>query len=409
MTRPHVAGQSRASTDPGGAADPGRSPAPEADPGGEPGADGEVDRDLMRRAVWLAGRGWGRVAPNPPVGAVVARGGEVVGEGYHAEFGGEHAEVAALRSAAGSAAGATLYVTLEPCAHRGKTPPCTEAILEAGISRVVVACRDPHPLAAGGLDRLRSEGVEVRVGVEAEAARRLCAPFLWRHTTGRAFAALKLALSLDGKLSRRPGVRSSVTGEAAWREVHRLRAGFEAVMVGRETALTDDPLLTARGEPRPRKPPVRVVLDSRASLSPESRLARSAREAPVWVLAAPGAARRRRAALERAGVRVVEIPPGRGGVDAAEALRFLAVEGVGSVLVEGGGRLAGSLLAEGLLQRLYLIYAPVVYGPGAVEGFPEGAAFGRGEWEASQRRVLGEDTLLVLEHGEAVRRLRDAT
>lgn len=359
----------------------------------------------MRRALELAERGRGRVAPNPMVGAVVVRDGAVVGEGWHREHGGDHAEVEALRDAGGRARGATVYVTLEPCTHRGKTPPCTEALLEAGVGRVVVGCRDPHPDAGGGAVRLRDAGVEVTTGVAGREAARLNAPFLWRQAAGGPFVSLKLALSLDARIARTPGDRTDVTGEEAWARVHRLRASHRAVLVGRRTAEVDDPRLTARGDVEPRRPPVRVVLDSRLRLDPGSTLARTAGDAPVWALCAPGADAGRRERLEEAGVRVLEVEAAGDG----EGLRPGAVtdrlgrEGVGSVLVEGGGRVAASFLSAGRVQRMHLLYAPVAYGPRGVEGFP-GLALEEGTWRPAAREALGRDTLITLE-SRALRRV----
>lgn len=361
----------------------------------------------MRRALELAERGRGRVAPNPMVGAVVVRDGSVVGEGWHREHGGDHAEVEALRDAGGRARGATVYVTLEPCTHRGKTPPCTEALLEAGVGRVVVGCRDPHPDAGGGAVRLRDAGVEVTTGVAGREAARLNAPFLWRQAAGGPFVSLKLALSLDARIARTPGDRTDVTGEEAWVRVHRLRASHRAVLVGRRTAEVDDPRLTARGDVEPRRPPVRVVLDSRLRLDRGSTLARTAGETPVWALCAPGPDAGRRERLEEAGVRVLEVEAAEGG----EGLRPGAVtdrlggEGVGSVLVEGGGRVAASFLSAGRVQRMHLLYAPVAYGPRGVEGFP-GLALEEGAWRPTAREALGRDTLITLE-SRALRRAID--
>src|SRR6476661_5968049 len=207
------------------------------------------DGAFMRRALALAARGWGRTAPNPMVGAVVVRDGVVVGEGWHAEYGGPHGEVEALRAAGDRARGATIYVTLEPCNHHGKTPPCTDALLAAGVRRVVVACDDPSPVARGGAQRLHEAGVEVTLGVEEQAARELNAPFFHALASDRPFVRLKLALSLDGAIadhSRQPGW---LTGELARREVHRMRAGSDAIAVGIGTVLADDPELTVRHAP----------------------------------------------------------------------------------------------------------------------------------------------------------------
>lgn len=363
----------------------------------------------MRRAVDLAERGLGRVAPNPLVGAVVVRDGAIVGEGWHREYGADHAEAEALRAAGGRALGATVYVTLEPCTHRGKTPPCTEALLDAGVDRVVVGCRDPHPEAGGGIERLREAGVDVTAAVGGEEVARLNAPFLWRQAAGAPFVAVKLALSLDGCISRAPGTRTAVTGDAAWNFVHRLRASHRAVLVGRRTAEVDDPRLTARGDVRPRRPTVRVVLDTGLRLAPGSNLARTAREAPVWAVCAPGADAGRRDRLEEAGVRVLEVERS----DEGEGLRPASVvdrlgrEGVGSILVEGGGRVAASFLSADRVQRMHLLYAPEVFGPQGVEGFP-GLALETGAWRPADRTALGPDTLITLESRELRRVLDDA-
>lgn len=361
------------------------------------GAGETADRRHMRRALELAERGLGRVAPNPLVGAVVVRDGRVVGEGWHEGYGAPHAEVRALEAAGEAARGATVYVGLEPCDHRGKTPPCTEAILRAGVERVVVGCPDPHPEARGGAKALRRQGLRVDVGVEGRAAARLNAPFLWRQRGGRPFVTLKLALSLDARIAAREGERTAVTGDAAWRHVHRLRAAHDAVLVGRRTAEVDDPRLTARGDIEPREPAVRVVMDSGLALSPTSRLARTTEETPTWVACtapAPAAA----AALEEAGVRVLELPAGTGGgVDPTALLERLGGEGIGSVLVEGGGRVAASFLREEAVERMHLLYAPVLFGSDGVEGFPGGRpATGEG-WRVAARDALGRDTLLELE------------
>lgn len=370
-------------------------------PARRPGAGREgrdADRRHMRRALELARRGWGRVAPNPLVGAVALRDGEVVGEGWHAGPGAPHAEAAALEEAGEAARGSTVYVTLEPCTHHGRTPPCAGALVRAGVARVVVGCRDPHPEARGGLEVLREAGVEVAVGVAGREAARLNAPFLWRHAREPPFVTLKLALSLDARIARREGERSAVTGDAAWAHVHLLRAGHDAVLVGRRTAEVDDPRLTARGEREPATPPVRVVLDTELRLPPGSRLATSAGRAPLWVLCGPDPDPGRRSALEAAGARVVQVERGEEGrgLSPAAILGALADGGVGSVLVEGGGRVAASFLRDGCVQRMHLLYAPTLYGPDGVPGFP-GVTAEQGAWRPAERGSLGDDTLLVLE------------
>lgn len=352
----------------------------------------------MQRALALAERGWGRVHPNPLVGAVVVRGREVLGEGWHREFGAAHAEVEALRAAGDGARGATLYVTLEPCAHHGKTPPCTEAILAAGIARVVYGAADPTTPAAGGGLLLRRAGVEV-VGPMAEEPTRIQnAPFFHAAERGSPWVALKYALSLDGRLSAEPGRPTPITGPPATSEVQRLRSGFDALLVGSGTAIADDPLLTVRGEVTPRRPPVRLVADTDAALDPASRLLSSVDQAPLWVAAAedaPGARRRR---LENAGARVLRLPRQEGGVDLKALLSALWEEGIRSLLCEGGGRLGSALLAADAVERLYLFYAPLVLGPDGAAAFIGAIpTIGPDLWSSRPPHLLGDDVLLTFD------------
>jgi len=328
----------------------------------------ERDSAFMRRALDLAQRGWGQTAPNPMVGAVVVREGEgegedrVVGEGWHERYGEPHAEINALRHAGEAARGATLYVSLEPCNHQGKTPPCAEAILAAGVARVVMAMRDPNPVASGGFERLRAAGVQVVSGVEQDAARELNAPFIHSFQSKRPWVVLKLAVSLDGAIAPAGSTRMWLTGVESRREVHRLRAGYDAVAVGIGTVLVDDPLLTVRDAEAPRVAPRRIVFDRRARLSLDSALVRSVREAPVTVVARQPD-RRRATSLREAGVDVLDAST------INEALSGLAAKGVRSVLVEGGARLAGSFIGEGLVDRLIIFQAPVVLGADALSAF----------------------------------------
>src|SRR5437868_12459359 len=264
-----------------------------------------AQRAAMERALHLARRGWGPVAPNPLVGAVVLAGGGAVGEGYHAEYGGPHAEVVALEAAGARARGATLVVNLEPCAHQGKTPPCTEAILAAGVARVVAAVADLDPQARGGAGVLRAKGVIVSVGLLADGAAALNAPFLFaREQAERPFVALKLATSIDGRIADAAGSSRWVSGEAAREYVHWLRAGFDAIVVGGMTALRDNPQLTVRGAVTPRKPPLRVVFDRRAMLNQTAGLVKTAPEVPTWVMSSPDAPAASVSLLEHSGVRV---------------------------------------------------------------------------------------------------------
>lgn len=352
----------------------------------------------MRCALRLAERGWGRVEPNPMVGALVVRDGNVIGEGYHAEHGGPHAEIMALRAAGKAARGATLYVTLEPCAHYGKTPPCTDAIVRAGVRRVVFAASDPSTQAAGGAPALEEAGIAVVGGVEAPAARAQNAPFFHWHEQTRGYVALKLAMTLDAKLSRDPGEQTRITGPAAQRAVHRLRAGFDGILVGIGTVLADDPLLTVRAGTPPRVPPHRVVLDTDARLPVDARLTSSAAAGPpVWVFTSDSANATRTRALEARGVRVVRVPAASGTLDVNAVLDRLLEAGVHRVLCEGGGRVAASMLAADMVERMYLFYAPSIFGTG-VDAFPfERPAAITDGWRLYRTRRYRQDVLLTLD------------
>ena len=349
------------------------------------------DALYMRRALRLARRGWGRVAPNPLVGAVVVRDGAMVGEGWHAEYGGPHAEVAALRAAGEHARGATAYVTLEPCNHWGRTPPCVDALLAAGVARVVIAAPDPHAIAAGGADRLRVAGVTVDVGVLVEQATELNAPFFFDVTGGaRPWITLKLALSIDAAIADHTRAPAWLTGERSRRVVHRMRAGHDAIAVGIGTALTDDPQLTARDVPPPRVAPRRVVFDRAARLPLDATLVRTAREQRTCVVCGPDAPTERRDALESRGV---EILAAASITDACAALR---AGGVRSLLVEGGAGIAGALWRADLVDRLVIFQAPVVLGAGALPAFggvPPERGRGARRIPVLRRRMLGDDLL----------------
>jgi len=352
-------------------------------------------RDAMQRALALAWGGWGRVSRNPLVGAVVLRDGVVVGEGYHAEFGGPHGEVLALVAAGEGARGADLVVSLEPCAHHGKTPPCTDAILAAGIRRVVYGARDEDPAAQGGAEVLRRAGVEVQGGMLEAEARAQNAVFFHRFSgRTRPFVALKLAVSLDARIADRNGRSRWVSGAEARDFVHWLRAGFDAIAVGGGTVRADDPSLTVRGAVRPSRPPLRVVLDRRAELSPDATLVRTARETPTLVLLGPEAPSASASALRAAGVEVAAAdgPP--------QALAELTRRGIASVLVEGGGVVAGSMLEADVVDRLYLVVAPLWLGEegvSAFSGLPGSAIEDAVRWRTVERRALGDDTLLVMD------------
>jgi diaminohydroxyphosphoribosylaminopyrimidine deaminase/5-amino-6-(5-phosphoribosylamino)uracil reductase len=351
-------------------------------------AHAPLDGARMRRALLLARRGWGQTAPNPMVGAVVVRDGRVVAEGWHARFGEPHAEAMALQRAGAAARGADVYVTLEPCNHFGKTPPCADALVAAGVRRVVIALSDPNPEASGGVAKLRAAGIEVVTGVEEEAAAELNAPFVFTHTRhDRPFVTLKLALSADGAIAPADRTQVWLTGEASRRLVHRLRANADAVMVGIGTALADDPALTVRHGKRPRIAPRRVVLDREARLPPGGALGRTARKIPVELLAQEPPAPRVEA-LERAGVRVYSAP----SLDAH--LQGLRERGVRHLFVEGGAAVADALLGGGFVDRLIIFRAPVLLGAGALTpGTAVPPAEGSERWQVLERRTVGEDQM----------------
>lgn len=316
----------------------------------------------MRRALDLARNGWGQTAPNPMVGAVVVREGAVVGEGWHERFGAAHAEVNALRAAGERARGATLYVSLEPCRHHGKTPPCTMAIADAGIDRVVIAAMDPSPQAGGGAEVLRAAGIAVETGMLAAEARELNAPFFHALRGELPWTTLKIAASMETAISDARGTTTWLTSEQSRAEVHRLRAGQDAIAVGVGTVLADDPQLTARGERPPRVPPSRVIFDRRLRTPGDATVVRTARETPTIVLTAePTSARAD--ALRRAGVRVLP------GPDLRTGLRGLREAGVRALMIEGGATINGAVLADRLAHRLVIFQAPVTLGPRALHAF----------------------------------------
>ncbi len=321
----------------------------------------DVDRRYMGLALRLAERGLGRVWPNPPVGCVVVRDGRIVGRGWTQPPPGNHAEVEALNRAGSCAIGATAYVTLEPCCHYGRTPPCTMALIHAGIRRVVVAATDPFPRVDGrGNDQLRQAGIQVDVGLMKTKAETLNAGFLLNVTQKRPLVTLKLATSLDGRIATGRGESQWITGERARAAGHRLRATHDAIMVGSGTALADDPTLTCRLPGLEDRSPIRVVLDRRCRLPLTSHLAQSAHEIPVWLITSEGAPKTKIEAYRNAGIEVIQIKPSRESQRGlAEAL---AGRGITRLLVEGGALVAASLLRCGLVDRLHWFQAPMVIG-----------------------------------------------
>lgn len=346
----------------------------------------------MRRALELARRGWGQTAPNPMVGAVVVRDGDVIAEGWHARFGGPHAEAAALATLEKKAArGADVYVTLEPCAHHGKTPPCADALIKAKVRRVIVATRDPNPLAAGGIEKLQQAGIEVVVGLERAAADELNAPFLFaarRHD--RPFVTLKLALSAEGALAPASGRQQWLTGPESKRYVHHLRAGADAVLVGIGTVLADDPALTVREAPEPRVPPKRLVLDRAARLPLSSVLVKTARQTAVGVLAERPDIHRM-AALTAAGVEVSV------AADLRDHLHGLRNRGIRHLFAEPGERVATALLDGGLVDRLIIFRTSVPLGPDALTGVGKvlPPVEGGAGWSVVTQEAIGADQMTI--------------
>jgi diaminohydroxyphosphoribosylaminopyrimidine deaminase / 5-amino-6-(5-phosphoribosylamino)uracil reductase len=319
----------------------------------------------MRRALTLAQQGWGQTAPNPMVGAVVVRDGVVVGEGCHARYGDAHAEIVALKAAGERARGSTMYVTLEPCNHFGKQPPCTEAILEARVKRVVIAAADPTALAGGGARHLADYGIQVEFAVQEAPALELNAPFFFAATNPtRPWVTLKLALSSDGKMNDPSGERRWISNELSRKEVQRLRANVDAIAVGLGTVRADDPQLTARGSISPRVPPLRVVFDRNAETPLGSTLVRTAKETPTVVFAHHPPVTRL-AALHNAGVNVFDAE------DLPAALEALHGFEVQHLLVEGGARVAREFLRQNLVDRLIIFQSPISLGAGALGPFDE--------------------------------------
>jgi diaminohydroxyphosphoribosylaminopyrimidine deaminase / 5-amino-6-(5-phosphoribosylamino)uracil reductase len=358
----------------------------------------EIDRWHIRRALELAARGQGLVEPNPMVGCVIARGAEIIGEGWHRRFGQAHAEIEALRIAGERAAGATLYVTLEPCCHHGKTPPCTRAVLASGVARVVVAMRDPFPqVQGGGIAELQAAGLSVEVGLLEAEAQRLNAPYLKLVETGRPWIIAKWAMTLDGKIATHTGESRWISNQQSREVVHQLRGRVDAVVVGRGTAVQDDPLLTAR-PPGPRTA-MRVVLDTKASLVEDSQLVRTANELPLLVAVGQESLSADRSRLQAAGCEVFVC----GGETQAERLGALLAElgrrRLTNVLVEGGGRVLGSLLDMREIDEVHVFIAPKLVGgasaaaPVAGRGIAEMAA--ALQLEAPHVRQLGDDAYIT--------------
>ena len=350
-----------------------------------------ADEALMALALDLAARGRGSASPNPMVGAVVWHAGRIVGRGHHARAGAAHAEVVALDEAGAAARGATLYCTLEPCCHTGRTGPCVDRIVEAGVRRVVVGVEDPDPrVDGGGIRRLRARGIEVAVGVGRERAARLNEAFFTVKRRGRPFVTLKAAVSLDGRIAAAPGRRTGLSGPRSQDHAHEMRAVVDAIGVGSETVLVDDPWLTARGPAR-RRPFVRVLFDTRMRTPPDARVLSTLTHGPVVVMttdAAADASPARAAALEEAGARVERLP----ARDPAQAVSRLLAYGVTDLLIEGGAEVHRAAWTAGIVDRVRLYLCPVSLGPAGVPWMAD-ARFSLAALGPVRTRCLGEDVL----------------
>lgn len=363
----------------------------------------EHDLQRMRRAVALARKGHFQVEPNPPVGCIVERGEEgIVGEGWHKAYGGPHAEIEALRLAGDRARGATVYVTLAPCSHAGKTPPCADALIEAGVARLVYGAADPNPMVGeAGLQRLRGAGIEVVGPVLSDACRALLGRFARHLERGRPWVLAKWAMSLDGSISPKVGQGGAITGVRAKRYTHELRGRVEAVMVGVGTVEADDPRLDCRledGPPDGRPQPLRVILDLAGATPPTARMLREAGGAPVLVYCRTAVPAEAVAGLSEAGAEVVTVAEENGGLALAHVLDDLHRRGVARVLVEGGAQVHGSLIREGLVDQVSAFVAPRILGGReavpAVRGTGIASAEAACVLEEVRWRKVGDDLLM---------------
>jgi len=356
-----------------------------------------IDQHHMQRALDLALKGAGFVSPNPMVGAVVVKDGQVIAEGYHQAVGGPHAEVHALDAAGSASRGATLYVTLEPCNHFGRTPPCTQKIITAGIKRVVVAMQDPDPtVRGGGNDYLKTQGIEVVCGICEQAARQLNESFIKYKTSGLPFVVLKMAATLDGCIATRTGDARWVTGEAARTRVHEMRHAMDAIMVGIGTVEADDPRLTARLAQGRSKDPVRIVLDTHLKMRSTARMLDPASAATTYVVCAPEADGRKKQELTEKGARILEIAPRDAYIDLRLLMERLGAMGITSVLVEGGGRVAAGALKSDIVDKVALFYAPKLLVS------DQGVPMCRGEGPEKMKDALALKNVAVSRLGEDI-------
>ena len=320
------------------------------------------DEYFMKMALDLAQKGQGYTSPNPMVGAVVVKDGKVEGKGYHQSIGLAHAEVNAIEDAGSQTKGATLYVNLEPCNHTGRTPPCTRKILEAGITRVVVAMQDPNTKAGGGAVFLKEHGIEVRIGVCEGPAKILNEAFVKYVHTKRPFVLLKCAATLDGRIATRSGDSRWVTGEKARKFVHQLRHAADAILVGVGTIHADDPSLTTRLDSDNSRDPVRIVLDTHLSISPGARILQLDSNSDTILVTGNGVAENKKRAVDKKGVRLIELPVNNDGIEMQALLDRIGQMGITSLLVEGGSRIIASAFSSGIVDKVLFFYAPKILG-----------------------------------------------
>ncbi|MDH3390742.1 MAG: bifunctional diaminohydroxyphosphoribosylaminopyrimidine deaminase/5-amino-6-(5-phosphoribosylamino)uracil reductase RibD [Desulfobulbaceae bacterium] len=358
----------------------------------------DIDRSYMHLALREAKKGTGRTSPNPCVGAVVVKKNKVVGKGYHKQAGTPHAEIHALREAGKKAKDATLYVTLEPCNHTGRTPPCTEAILRAGISRVVIGMPDPNPgVAGGGAKKLVSNGVAVSSSILENECREINLPFIKHTTTGRPWVIIKAGMSIDGKIAAGPGQSTRITGQKSLQRVHALRNQVDAILVGIGTGLVDDPSLTTRLHRRGSgRDPLRLVLDAELCLPESATMIQQESSSQTWIFCGRGADKKKRSKLEEAGAVVKTVPVSKGMLDLKAVLSELGKAQITSVLVEGGSKVHGSFLQEKLADQILLFVAPVFLGD---QGVPLASFPGKKKIDMSQLKIMstrryGDDVLI---------------
>jgi diaminohydroxyphosphoribosylaminopyrimidine deaminase/5-amino-6-(5-phosphoribosylamino)uracil reductase len=359
-----------------------------------------ADHRFMQLALALGRRGLGQTAPNPAVGAVVVKDGIIVGRGWTAPGGRPHAEPQALARAGDLARGATLYVTLEPCSHHGKTPPCADAVIAAGIVRVVSAVEDPNPDVAGqGHGRLRAAGLSVDVGLSADEALRDHAGHFCRVRSHRPHVTLKLAVSCDDYIAAADHKPLAITGSAARDRVHLLRAQSDAILIGIGTAQADDPLLTCRLPGMAARSPVRAVLDTHLRLSPADRLAKSARQTPVWALTSPSAAAPAAALLGAEGVEIIRLAATPLGVELKAVLEELSQRGITRLMVEGGAKVANAFVSQNLVDEIWLLRGPQTLGAGVpvLDGMPLSAITQSPDWRLRVTENLQADILTIYE------------